>query len=142
MSNTSNGKMADGLPQVVRRDERQCVTLTFNGRERSAYCEPRDLLSDFIRHELGATGTHVGCEHGVCGACTVHVGGVAARSCLMLAVQAQGQRIERQSRVAGNGMTEYVIRNRAPLFLSHGVAESAAKLGIAAWEASMVKTRR
>ena len=94
MSNTSNGKMADGLPQIVRRDERQCVTLTFNGRERSAYCEPRDLLSDFIRHELGATGTHVGCEHGVCGACTVQVGGVAARSCLMLAVQAQGQRID------------------------------------------------
>ena len=60
----------------------------------AAHCEPRELLSDFIRHELGATGTHVGCEHGVCGACTVHIDGVAARSCLMLAVQVDGRRID------------------------------------------------
>ena len=52
------------------------------------------LLSDFLRHELGATGTHVGCEHGVCGACTIRIDGVAARSCLMLAVQADGRRID------------------------------------------------
>jgi 2-furoyl-CoA dehydrogenase 2Fe-2S iron sulfur subunit len=94
VSNTSNREVSDSTPYVVRRDERQCVTLTLNGRERSAYCEPRELLSDFIRHELGATGTHVGCEHGVCGACTVQVDGIAARSCLMLAVQAQGRRID------------------------------------------------
>ena len=79
---------------IMRHGEQQRITLTLNGRERSGHCEPRELLSDFIRHELGATGTHVGCEHGVCGACTVHVDGVAARSCLMLAVQAQGRRID------------------------------------------------
>jgi 2-furoyl-CoA dehydrogenase 2Fe-2S iron sulfur subunit len=90
VSNTSNGNVV----HVMRQGERQCVTLTLNGRERSGYCEPRELLSDFIRHELGATGTHVGCEHGVCGACTVHVDGVAGRSCLMLAVQAEGRRID------------------------------------------------
>jgi 2-furoyl-CoA dehydrogenase 2Fe-2S iron sulfur subunit len=90
VSNTSNGNVV----HVMRQGERQCVTLTLNGRERSGYCESRELLSDFIRHELGATGTHVGCEHGVCGACTVHVDGVAGRSCLMLAVQAEGRRID------------------------------------------------
>jgi 2-furoyl-CoA dehydrogenase 2Fe-2S iron sulfur subunit len=79
---------------IMRHGDRQCITLTLNGCERSGYCEPRELLSDFIRHELGATGTHVGCEHGVCGACTVQIDGVAARSCLMLAVQAQGRRID------------------------------------------------
>ncbi|WP_163364466.1 2Fe-2S iron-sulfur cluster-binding protein, partial [Escherichia coli] len=57
-------------------------------------CAPRELLSDFLRHELGATGTHVGCEHGVCGACTVRVDGVASRSCLMLAVQADGRAVD------------------------------------------------
>lgn len=70
------------------------VNLTLNGREREARAEPRTQLCDFLRHELGATGVHVGCEHGVCGACTVLVDGVAMRSCLMLAVQAHGQRIE------------------------------------------------
>lgn len=80
--------------RVHRHDERRRITVTLNGRERSGYCEPRDLMCDFLRHELGATGTHVGCEHGVCGACTVHVDGVAARSCLMLAVQADGRRID------------------------------------------------
>jgi len=79
---------------ILRQGEAQRITLTLNGRERSGHCEPRELLSDFIRHELGATGTHVGCEHGVCGACTVHIDGVAARSCLMLAVQVQGRRVE------------------------------------------------
>ena len=70
------------------------ISLSLNGIERSGYVESRTLLSDFLRHELGATGTHVGCEHGVCGACTVRVDGVAARSCLMLAVQADGRRID------------------------------------------------
>lgn len=51
-------------------------------------------MSDFLRHELGATGTHVGCEHGICGACTVRIDGVAQRSCLMLAVQADGRHVE------------------------------------------------
>jgi 2-furoyl-CoA dehydrogenase 2Fe-2S iron sulfur subunit len=67
------------------------VTLAVNGRERAGEAEPRTLLSDFIRHELGLTGTHVGCEHGVCGACTVLLDGEPVRSCLMLAVQAAGR---------------------------------------------------
>jgi aerobic carbon-monoxide dehydrogenase small subunit len=64
------------------------ITVTVNGRIYERQVEPRLLLSDFLRHELGLTGTHVGCEHGVCGACTVLLDGEIARSCLMLAVQA------------------------------------------------------
>jgi 2-furoyl-CoA dehydrogenase 2Fe-2S iron sulfur subunit len=70
------------------------IELVLNGQRRSGTCESRTLLSDFLRHELGATGTHVGCEHGVCGACTVMVDGVASRTCLSLAVQAEGRSIE------------------------------------------------
>ncbi len=66
------------------------LNLTVNGTPHTAEVEGRLLLSDFIRHELGLTGTHVGCEHGVCGACTVLLDGQAVRSCLMLAVQADG----------------------------------------------------
>jgi aerobic carbon-monoxide dehydrogenase small subunit len=66
------------------------VRLTVNGQLREGRCETRKLLVDFLREDLGLTGTHVGCEHGVCGACTVLVNGEAARSCLMLAVQANG----------------------------------------------------
>lgn len=91
VSNMTNDTLPPG---AVRRDERRRIAITLNGRERIGYCEPRELLSDFIRHELGATGTHVGCEHGVCGACTVRIDGVAGRSCLMLAIQADGRRID------------------------------------------------
>jgi carbon-monoxide dehydrogenase small subunit len=66
------------------------VTVTVNGVAYERDVEPRLLLSDFLRHELGLTGTHVGCEHGVCGACTVLFDGEPARSCIMLAVQAHG----------------------------------------------------
>jgi len=69
------------------------VELVVNGENRAADAEPRMLLSDFLRETLGLTGTHVGCEHGVCGACTVLVNGEAARSCLMLAVQAAGAEV-------------------------------------------------
>ncbi len=69
------------------------VELVVNGERRAADAEPRTLLSDFLREGLGLTGTHVGCEHGVCGACTVLVNGEAARSCLMLAVQAEGAEV-------------------------------------------------
>ena len=69
------------------------MKVTINGRAYEAEVEPRTLLSDFIRHEAGLTGTKVGCEHGVCGACTVQVDGEPARSCLMLAVQADGKSI-------------------------------------------------
>jgi 2-furoyl-CoA dehydrogenase 2Fe-2S iron sulfur subunit len=69
------------------------VSFKLNGRIMAGSAEPRMLLSDFIRHVLGATGTHVGCEHGVCGACTIQIDGVPARSCLTLAVQAEGAEI-------------------------------------------------
>ena len=73
---------------------RHTVQLHLNGKPRSAIALPRLLLSDFLRHELGATGTHVGCEHGVCGACTVLIDGVAQRSCMTLAVQVDGRRVD------------------------------------------------
>ena len=73
---------------------RHRVTVTLNGRPAEGDAEPRLLLSDFLRHGLGATGVHVGCEHGVCGACTVRVDGELARACLMLAVQTDGSDIE------------------------------------------------
>ncbi len=66
------------------------VTVTVNGRKYEARIEPRLLLSDFLRDTLGLTGTHVGCEHGVCGACTILMNGDSVRSCLMLAVRADG----------------------------------------------------
>jgi carbon-monoxide dehydrogenase small subunit len=69
------------------------VTLTVNGTQYERTVEPRLLLSDFLRHELGLTGTHVGCEHGVCGACTVLFDREPVRSCLMFAVQANGHEI-------------------------------------------------
>jgi len=70
------------------------IVVTVNGRKYEASVEPRLLLSDFLRDTIGLTGTHVGCEHGVCGACTVIVDGRPARACLMLAVQADGANIE------------------------------------------------
>jgi aerobic-type carbon monoxide dehydrogenase small subunit (CoxS/CutS family) len=65
------------------------ITIRVNGVRQTAQVEPRTTLADCLRNEMGLTGTHLGCEHGVCGACTVHVDGVTARSCLMLAAQAQ-----------------------------------------------------
>lgn len=73
--------------------EQVLVRMTVNGVPRSGRCEPRRLLVDFLREDLALTGTHVGCEHGICGACTVLVNGQAARSCIMLAVQADGAEI-------------------------------------------------
>lgn len=72
---------------------RHSIRLTVNGVEHTREVEARRLLSDFLREDLGLTGTHVGCEHGVCGACTVLVGGRAIRSCLMFAVQADESEI-------------------------------------------------
>lgn len=69
------------------------ITVTVNGRLYQRTVEPRLLLSDFLRHDLGLTGTHVGCEHGVCGACTILFDGQAVRSCIMFAVQANGHEI-------------------------------------------------
>jgi 2-furoyl-CoA dehydrogenase 2Fe-2S iron sulfur subunit len=70
--------------------ERHVVELTLNGKRRSGEAEPRMLLCDFLRHELQAYGVHVGCEHGVCGACTIQMDGQAVRSCTQYAVQADG----------------------------------------------------
>ena len=87
---------------VLEREALHTVRLTLNGRARSGQARPRLLLSDFLRQELGATGTHVGCEHGVCGACTVRIDGVAARACLTLAVQVDGRHVDTVENPAGN----------------------------------------
>ena len=70
------------------------IALMVNGRAVTAEVEPRLLLTDFVRHRLGLTGTHVGCEHGVCGACTLKLDGVSVRGCCLLAVQADGCVVE------------------------------------------------
>jgi aerobic-type carbon monoxide dehydrogenase small subunit (CoxS/CutS family) len=80
------------------------VTLTVNGVQYTAQAEPRRTLADFLRHDLGLTGTHIGCEHGVCGACTVNVNGAAVRSCLMLAVQAQDWKVRTIEGLAKDGV--------------------------------------
>jgi aerobic-type carbon monoxide dehydrogenase small subunit (CoxS/CutS family) len=79
------------------------VEVTVNGRLYREEAQPRLLLSDFLRHTIGLTGTHVGCEHGVCGACTIRLDGAAVRSCLLLAVQADGAEIETVEGLAANG---------------------------------------
>ena len=87
----------------VNKDQKVRISLTLNGRKLSAETEPRMLLSDFLRHTLGATGTHVGCEHGVCGCCTVQIDGTAVRSCLALAMQAEGRDVKTVESLAGPG---------------------------------------
>ena len=74
----------------LEQDRRHRIRFTLNGAAADGEAEPRMLLTDFLRHQIGATGTHVGCEHGVCGACTVTVDGMIARACLTLAVQIEG----------------------------------------------------
>ncbi|OZI67254.1 (2Fe-2S)-binding protein [Bordetella genomosp. 11] len=78
----------------LEHDREHVLNVVLNGTPRRGACPPRMLLSDFLRHELGATGTHVGCEHGVCGACTVLIDGVASRACLTLAVQIEGRQVD------------------------------------------------
>jgi aerobic-type carbon monoxide dehydrogenase small subunit (CoxS/CutS family) len=79
------------------------IDVVVNGRRHRESVEPRLLLSDFLRHTLGLTGTHVGCEHGVCGACTVRLDGVAVRSCLMLAAQVDGHELQTVEGLAADG---------------------------------------
>lgn len=74
----------------MQRNDRPTIAVTVNGQPYEREVEPRWLLSDFLRHELRLTGTHVGCEHGVCGACTVLLDGESVRSCILFAVQADG----------------------------------------------------
>ena len=83
--------------------EKTDVTLTINGSKHSIRVEPRKTLVDAIREDCGLTGTHIGCEHGVCGACTVILDGEAVRSCLMFAVQANGKEIRTVEGLAKNG---------------------------------------
>lgn len=78
----------------LNKDNLHKIEFILNGKEEVGYAEPRMLLTDFLRHEIGATGTHVGCEHGVCGACTLLVDSQPVRSCLMLAVQIRGKTVQ------------------------------------------------
>lgn len=79
------------------------VTLTVNGRTYRADCEPRRTLADFLRYDLGFTGVHVGCEHGVCGSCTITLDGASARSCCLLAAQVDGAEIVTIEGLAADG---------------------------------------
>jgi len=87
----------------LKSDARHVVTLEVNGQPRIGQAEPRRLLSDFLRHELGLYGTHVGCEHGVCGACTVMVDGRAVRSCTQFAVECDGAAVRTVEGLVGRG---------------------------------------
>jgi len=86
------------------------LALSVNGAEHALQVEPRRLLSDFLREDLGLTGTHVGCEQGACGACTVLVDGEPVRSCLMLAVQARGRAVETVEGLGRDGVLHPVQR--------------------------------
>jgi aerobic-type carbon monoxide dehydrogenase small subunit (CoxS/CutS family) len=83
--------------------EKVTVRLTVNGKAYERQVEPRYLLADFLRHEIGLKGTHIGCEHGVCGACTVMIDGRTARSCLHFAVAVEGCEIATVEGLAGDG---------------------------------------
>ena len=98
------------LEESMKRMSDRKISLTLNGREISETVEPRLNLADFLRHTLGATGTHLGCEHGVCGACTVNVDGEAIRSCLMFAVQADGKNIITIECISNTGDTLHPIQ--------------------------------
>ena len=82
------------MTKIIAKHDQVSVQLTINGHKESGLATPRMLLSDFLRHQIGLTGTHVGCEHGVCGACTIQIDGAVSRSCLMLAIQADGCNIQ------------------------------------------------
>jgi len=98
------------------------VALTVNGRAYEREVEPRLLLSDFLRHELGLTGTHVGCEHGVCGACTILFDGQPVRSCILFAVQADGHALTTVEGLAPAGATGDALHPLQEVFRdSHGL---------------------
>ena len=97
------------------------IELTVNGQLYARDVEPRWLLSDFLRHEIGLTGTHVGCEHGVCGACTVLLNGDPVRSCLMFAVQANGQEIMTIEGLQPENSTQVLYPLQAAFQEAHGL---------------------
>ena len=92
------------------------ITVTVNGAERTAGVEHRHTLADFLREDCGLTGTHLGCEHGVCGACTVLLDGVAVRSCLLFAVQAEGSEV---TTVEGLSPTDGSLSRLQQAFADH-----------------------
>jgi carbon-monoxide dehydrogenase small subunit len=96
----------------------QKINVSVNGQSYTRVIEPRMLLSDFLRHEIGLTGTHVGCEHGVCGACTIVVDGRSARSCLTLAIQTQGSEIDT---IEGQGSIDKLSRVQEAFRQHHGL---------------------
>ena len=113
---------------------RHRVGLALNGCAASGWAEPRMLLSDFLRHELGATGTHVGCEHGICGACTVRLDGAPVRACLTLAVQAEGRRVDTVEGLAPEGeLTELQRAFRRHHALQCGFCTPGILMTLAAW---------
>ena len=95
------------------------ITVTVNGAAQTREVETRLNLADFLRHELELTGTHIGCEHGVCGACTVLVDGEAVRSCLMLAVQADGHDVTSIEGLAADDGTLHPVQ--AAFWKNHGL---------------------
>ncbi len=104
----------------LERNVRYLIEVSVNGTPRRGYCEPRMLLSDFLRQELGVTGVHVGCEHGVCGACTVRIDGLAQRSCLTLAVTAQGRSV---NTVEGMAQADGALSDLQSAFRRHGALQ-------------------
>lgn len=80
------------MPEL-KRDARHRIAFELNGRPVSGEAEPRMLLTDFLKQQFGISGVHVGCEHGVCGACTIQLDGIATRACLLLAVQVEGRAV-------------------------------------------------
>ncbi len=95
------------------------IRVTVNGQEHDGLVEPRRLLSDFLREDLGLTGTHVGCEHGVCGACTVLLDGQSVRSCLLFAVQANGHTVMTVEGLAASDGSLHPIQ--AAFWQEHGL---------------------
>ena len=109
----AGGAPGPTLPTAPPREEGAPVICTVNGAAVSVDAESRLLLSDLLRHRLGLTATHVGCEHGVCGACNVLVDGVAVRSCLMLAVQADGRAITTPEGLEDAAVTDAFVDRHA-----------------------------
>jgi 2-furoyl-CoA dehydrogenase 2Fe-2S iron sulfur subunit len=103
----------------IEAHQKFTIRLRLNGRECAGEAEPRMQLADFLRHVLHAPGTHVGCEHGVCGACTVLLDGVPARSCLTLAVQADGCSVETVEGLANEG----ALNGLQQAFARHGALQ-------------------
>src|SRR5690606_7746847 len=92
---------SDAMPRL-KAGQRHEVAFTLNGVAVRGEAEPRMLLTDFLRHVIGVTGTHVGCEHGVCGACTIRLDGVATRGCLLFAVQVAGRDVKTVEGLGGS----------------------------------------